>query len=55
MNNLSPCIKECKLDEKEEYCISCLRSINEIASWNNFSDIEKKKIIYKLKIKKFKL
>ena len=55
MNNMSPCINECKLDKKEKYCISCLRTINEISSWRNFSDIEKKKIISKIKNKKIKL
>ena len=55
MNNLSPCINKCKLDIKEEYCISCLRTINEISNWKNFSDTEKKKIILKVKNKKIKL
>ena len=52
MNNLSPCKRECKLDEDNEYCVSCFRTINEISRWENFSDIEKNKILLKLKNRK---
>ena len=38
----SPCIKICKL--VDDVCISCERNINEIITWRNLSDDEKKKI-----------
>ena len=52
MNSLSPCKKECKLDENQEYCVSCFRTINEISGWENFSDIAKRKILLKLNNRK---
>jgi len=38
----SPCIKICKL--VDDVCISCKRNINEIITWRNLYNNEKKKI-----------
>jgi predicted Fe-S protein YdhL (DUF1289 family) len=43
----SPCTKICKLVNNT--CISCKRNINEIITWKNLSDDEKKKIKDNLK------
>lgn len=30
---ISPCVGICRLDDKGEYCIGCLRTLPEIAAW----------------------
>ncbi len=38
----SPCKGQCKLDEDRTYCTGCLRTLDEISGWGQFSDEEKK-------------
>lgn len=40
----SPCQQRCQLDATGESCVSCRRSIKEIAGWPGFSDFEKKAV-----------
>ncbi len=39
----SPCINICKLEK--EVCIGCFRTLDEIASWTTYTDVEKKMVI----------
>lgn len=41
---ISPCIKQCVLDE-HEVCRGCYRSITEIIGWGNKSKEQKKRIL----------
>ena len=53
MNIDSPCVNNCQLSMDGSYCISCLRLLNEISEWENFSDEKKLDIINPLKLRKF--
>ncbi len=44
----SPCTKVCELDPKSGYCRGCLRTIDEIAGWLDFSDEEKLSLLARL-------
>ena len=39
------------MDETGKYCLGCLRTIDEITKWSNFSETTKQKIIGKIKQK----
>lgn len=43
-NVTSPCINICKLDDNK-ICIGCFRTINEIANWTKYSNIEKLEVL----------
>lgn len=40
----SPCQQRCQLDDAGESCLSCRRTLKEIAGWPGFSDFEKKAV-----------
>jgi len=40
----SPCQQRCQLDAAGESCVSCRRTIKEIAGWPGFSDYEKQAV-----------
>jgi predicted Fe-S protein YdhL (DUF1289 family) len=40
----SPCNSVCTMDPRTGWCVGCLRSINEIASWSVMSDDEKRAV-----------
>ena len=42
----SPCKNICSIDKETGLCLSCYRTINEIALWIKLDDIKKKKIIF---------
>lgn len=44
---LTPCIKKCELNTKEE-CISCGRTLEEIKLWSTFTTKQKIEIINQL-------
>jgi len=44
----SPCIKICRIDENNGYCIGCYRSLSEITGWPKFKTSEKIMINLKL-------
>ncbi|MBM5572678.1 MULTISPECIES: DUF1289 domain-containing protein [Deefgea] len=41
MSVASPCINQCQLDSRREYCQGCLRTLDEIRAWSSSSDQEK--------------
>jgi predicted Fe-S protein YdhL (DUF1289 family) len=49
IDTLSPCIKLCKVDSNEHYCIGCNRSLSEISNWWKYSEDEKRKVLEELK------
>lgn len=49
----SPCIRQCILDEKEEYCTGCYRSVEDVNRWAFLSEDERREVLNKtLKRKK---
>lgn len=46
---ISPCINICKIDKQNQLCIGCKRTIDEISNWLNYTDVQRKEIIDKLK------
>lgn len=44
----SPCVSICKLDEEEEYCLGCRRSLNEIRDWPIMTPEEKRQVLAKI-------
>jgi predicted Fe-S protein YdhL (DUF1289 family) len=49
----SPCTKICAINYNDGFCMGCKRTIEEITSWTNLSDVQKKKILLKTKNRKF--
>lgn len=41
----SPCIKQCELDINREYCVSCLRTLEQIANWRYYTSEQRQQII----------
>lgn len=37
----SPCLSVCRLDERSELCVGCLRTLAEIGAWSRMSDADK--------------
>ena len=48
----SPCQKKCRLDSRQTYCVSCLRTLSEIQNWKNFNNSDKEIIIKQLSLRK---
>jgi len=44
----SPCVRVCKLN-KEDICIGCKRTREEIGQWMSYSSLQREIIIKKLK------
>lgn len=44
MNTESPCVRNCCLD-KDDICIGCFRSMNDIVNWSAKTEIDKQKIL----------
>ena len=42
----TPCIKVCKI--KDDYCIGCFRTLDEIRDWMIMSEYEQKKLKHEL-------
>ena len=45
LNFESPCIKNCKLNERTKICEGCGRTIKEIVEWTFMTDEERKGIM----------
>ena len=45
---LSPCIGVCTLNPETQLCDGCLRTMDEIAAWTEYSSQEKRKVRAKL-------
>ena len=48
-----PCIRKCALNENE-ICTGCYRTFDEMRLWHKSTDIEKKKILQKAKLRQVK-
>lgn len=44
----SPCNGVCILDEDTGLCVGCLRTSDEIAGWEEFSDAEREEVMDKI-------
>lgn len=42
---VSPCIKVCVMDESRGLCRGCGRTLDEIATWTQLTDVERHRII----------
>jgi predicted Fe-S protein YdhL (DUF1289 family) len=51
----SPCIKVCSLDERTGYCLGCLRTIEEIASWSQMDNRERQIVNQNINARKISL
>lgn len=40
----SPCVSLCKLDVERQYCMGCLRTIDEIMAWSKANDDYKRTV-----------
>ncbi len=40
----SPCINVCRMDEASGWCLGCLRTLDEIASWSVMDDAAKRAV-----------
>ncbi|GHF02183.1 DUF1289 domain-containing protein [Thalassotalea profundi] len=49
--NLSPCVKNCCLNEND-ICIGCFRHLNEITGWRELTEAEQQNIVIKCKHRK---
>ncbi|MET0264966.1 MAG: DUF1289 domain-containing protein [Duganella sp.] len=38
----SPCVSLCKMDAERQYCMGCLRTIDEIIAWSKADDAYKR-------------
>ena len=41
----SPCVEICQLDPVSGMCLGCFRTMDEIASWIELTDIEKQNVL----------
>ena len=44
----SPCVDICRMDAASGYCEGCRRSLDEIASWSEYSAAEKRAVLARL-------
>ena len=44
----SPCVNVCQMDPQTGFCRGCLRTIDEIAGWMDYSDAEKLEVLERL-------
>ncbi len=51
----SPCVNICIVHPQANICTGCFRTIDEISSWSNMSEIERKGIIKELPNRSSKL
>lgn len=50
----SPCIKKCSLNESR-ICPSCFRSIDEIISWRDADEAERRKVLEAVKRRRMRI
>ena len=51
----SPCVNICIIHPRANICTGCFRSIDEISSWSNMSEPERKRILKELPNRSSKL
>jgi len=44
----SPCIRRCTLDEDTGWCLGCVRTLDEIATWSGLDDDGKRAILARI-------
>lgn len=44
----SPCINICVIDRREDLCVGCYRSLDEIATWGAMSSAERQAVMARL-------
>ena len=49
----NPCIRNCDYND-DNLCVTCFRTKKEISYWGDFTEIEKKEILKKIKQRKQK-
>jgi len=49
----SPCVEICQLDPVSGMCLGCFRTMDEIATWIELSDIEKQNVLLNASKRKF--
>lgn len=40
----SPCVSVCRMDEARQYCVGCLRTLDELRAWGSSDDAAKRDI-----------
>lgn len=40
----SPCISVCRMDDARQYCVGCLRTLDELRAWGSSDDATKRVI-----------
>lgn len=40
----SPCVSVCRMDEDRQYCVGCLRTLDELRAWGSSDDASKRSI-----------
>ncbi|HSO08054.1 MAG TPA: DUF1289 domain-containing protein [Pelomicrobium sp.] len=45
----SPCINVCVIDPGTGWCRGCLRTLDEVAGWTSYSDVEKQAVLDRLR------
>lgn len=40
----SPCVSVCRMDEARQYCLGCLRTLDELRAWGSSDDAAKRDI-----------
>jgi hypothetical protein len=48
----SPCTSVCKMDERSGWCLGCMRTLDEIASWSVLDDAAKRRIGESLNVRR---
>ncbi len=44
----SPCVSLCRMDADSGWCLGCLRTLDEIASWGSLDDAGKREVMQRL-------
>ncbi|QJD90656.1 DUF1289 domain-containing protein [Duganella dendranthematis] len=48
----SPCVSLCKMDMERQYCMGCLRTIDEIIAWGKADDDYKRAVWAELPVRR---
>ena len=40
----SPCVSVCRMDVRREFCVGCLRTLEELRQWGTLGNVEKKAV-----------
>jgi predicted Fe-S protein YdhL (DUF1289 family) len=45
----SPCINICQLDDANEYCVGCLRTLDEIGAWAGLDTLGRARVLKRIR------